>query len=165
DLVGFVKASKPLRGDHETRAVHLKVFMDKLHLREPLEGVHVVAKLSPEQEVLARPVTDEGGMGRIGLTAVAEEPAWRLDELKQVVFGPWPEKLFFELWRGDELLGLAACPVPLVDAAGPWTRSAAWCGRVFRRKGMGMEGGSETGHCKDRHRWSKQVPSPDHPYM
>ncbi|CAK9057630.1 unnamed protein product, partial [Durusdinium trenchii] len=124
-----------------------------------------VAKLSPEQEVLARPVTDEGGMGRIGLTAVAEEPAWRLDELKQVVFGPWPEKLFFELWRGDELLGLAACPVPLVDAAGPWTRSAAWCGRVFRRKGMGMEGGSETGHCKDRHRWSKQVPSPDHPYM
>ncbi|CAK9057628.1 unnamed protein product, partial [Durusdinium trenchii] len=93
DLVGFVKASKPLRGDHETRAVHLKVFMDKLHLREPLEGVHVVAKLSPEQEVLARPVTDEGGMGRIGLTAVAEEPAWRLDELKQVVFGPWPEML------------------------------------------------------------------------
>jgi len=112
--------SGPAAGFLEPRGVHLKVWLRELRLLAPsLRGVFVVLKLGPEQEVVAHLAKDEQQadgpalVGQLKVPAIAERPAWSVDVARQVmVAGPEPEKLFFQVWRGEDLLGLAAISVP-----------------------------------------------------
>lgn len=116
----------------DTSPIHLKVWLENFRFSQSLptalEAVYIVAKLGRDQEIVAHLAKEgqyvDGGelVAPIGLSAVAEEPCWRVDVDRQIlVSGPVPEKLFLQMWRGQELLGLAGLPVPVLtkkDMAG-----------------------------------------------
>ncbi|CAL1145970.1 unnamed protein product [Cladocopium goreaui] len=116
----------------DTSPIHLKVWLENFRFSQSLptalEAVYIVAKLGRDQEIVAHLAKEgqyvEGGelVAPIALSAVAEEPCWRVDVDRQIlVSGPVPEKLFLQVWRGQELLGLAGLPVPVLtkkDMAG-----------------------------------------------
>ncbi|CAE7230217.1 unnamed protein product [Symbiodinium natans] len=109
-------------GSLEPSGVHLKVWLEDLRLRLPsLNGVFVVLKLGPEQEVVVHVSkhgqrVEEGDLiGRLGFMAVAEHTAWSFDAARAILIsGPRPEKLFFQVWAGQELLGLVGVQVPVL---------------------------------------------------
>ncbi|CAE7235276.1 unnamed protein product [Symbiodinium sp. CCMP2592] len=113
----------PMDGALEPSGVHLKVWLEDLCLRlASLNGVFVVLKLGPEQEMVVHVSQNdqraEGGdlVGRLGFMAVAEHTAWSFDLARKILMaGPNPEKLFFQVWSGQELLGLAGLEVPPLD--------------------------------------------------
>lgn len=116
----------------DTSPIHLKVRLEDFRFSQSLptalQVVYIVAKLGRDQEIVAHLAKEgqyvEGGelVAPIALTAVAEEPCWRVDVDRQIlVSGPVPEKLFLQVWRGQELLGLAGLPIPVLtkkDMAG-----------------------------------------------
>ncbi|CAJ1368611.1 unnamed protein product [Effrenium voratum] len=106
-------------GRLEPCGVHLKVWLEDLRLRGLPRGIHIVVKLGAQQEIVAHP---EGLLERselvapIHVAAVAESCTWSFDAARKMqLFGPVPEKLFFQIWRGQELLGLAGLPVPVLS--------------------------------------------------
>lgn len=127
-LVTIRNAEHSPEGLLDTRPAYLKVWLEDLRLPQSLHGVYIVAKLGRDQEIVAhlakegQRVEGDEVVATVALSALAEEPCWRLDANRQIlVSGPVPEKLFFQVWRGQELLGLAGLPVPVLtknDMAG-----------------------------------------------
>lgn len=108
----------PMAGPMSTATdIHLRVELGRIHLRAAtLRSVMAVVKLGPTQEISAYaeeetriqgPWVDDV-QGNFCCSAVSAEAVWRVDAgTGECLKGPFPPRLFIQLWRGHELLGLA----------------------------------------------------------
>jgi len=130
---GFAATSGPFAAS--PCEIHLAVRLGALSLQATsLHGIHAVVKLGPSQELTAQ-VFEEALPGQSTscahpseLTARAQgsfrseaamtsRPVWIANpETAVCTAGPTPPRLFLQLWRGSELLGLARIPLPQLAA-------------------------------------------------
>lgn len=110
--------------------MHLRVWLGKATLRDQsFSGVHAVFKLGPSQEVSIRAV-EESNMkcftefstngevrGHFYSAAISGSPTWQVDAVTgESLSGPSPTRLFIQLWRGSELLGIVKVSIDQLDA-------------------------------------------------